>query len=97
MPQGAAGASSLIWIILLFAIMYFLMIRPQQQQQKRRREMLSKLKKGDRIVTVGGIHATITDVREDELTIRIADKVEVELSKSGVGYVKGKDKEKEGE
>jgi preprotein translocase subunit YajC len=95
LPQGSAGAASFIWIVVLFGAMYFLMIRPQQQQQKKRREMLSKLKKGDKIVTVGGIHATIIDVRDDELTVRIADKVEIDLTKSGVGYVKGKDKETE--
>lgn len=81
---------SLVWLVLFSALMYFLIIRPQQQQQKKRNQMLSSLKAGDRIVTVGGIVGTITQVRDESLTVKIADRVEIELTKSGVGYVKEK-------
>ncbi|MBI2915057.1 MAG: preprotein translocase subunit YajC [Firmicutes bacterium] len=73
----------------MFVVFYMLLWRPQQQQQKRRREMLASLKKGDRVVTAGGIHGEITGMKEDTLTVRIADKVEVKISKSGVSQVKG--------
>lgn len=76
-----------MWIIMLFGIMYFLMIRPQQMQQKKRREMLAALRRGDRIVTVGGIYGTILEVRPETVLLKIADRVEIELSKNGVGAV----------
>lgn len=84
---STAQAGSFIWIIMLFGIMYFLMIRPQQMQQRRRREMLAALRRGDRIVTVGGIYGTILEVRPETVLVKIADRVEIELSKNGVGAV----------
>lgn len=93
--QAAQGTGSLIGsflpIIVIFAVFYFLLIRPQQQQQKKRREMLQSLRKGDRVVTVGGIHGEITAIDEEDLTLRIADKVEVRMSRAGVSRVKGKE------
>ena len=80
---------NLIFVVLLFGLMYFMLIRPQQQQRKKRDQMLASLKKGDKVVTLGGIHGTITDMADDSITLRIADKVEIKLSKSGVGYVLG--------
>jgi preprotein translocase subunit YajC len=80
---------NLIFVVLLFGLMYFMLIRPQQQQRKKRDQMLSSLKKGDKVVTLGGIHGTITDMADDSVTLRIADKVEIKLAKSGVGYVLG--------
>jgi len=87
--QGAGWLGAWLPLIILFAIFYFLLIRPQQVQQRKRRDMLQSLKKGDKVVTVGGIHGTITEIRDDELKLRIADKVEIELSRSGVGQVLG--------
>ncbi len=85
------GAGAFIYIAIFFAILYFLMIRPQQKQQKKRKQMLDELKVDDAIVTIGGIHGRITKLREDSMTVRIADKIEVEFDRSAVGYVKGKD------
>ena len=90
--EGAAASfASFIPLIIVFVVFYFVLIRPQQQQQKKRQQMLGELKKGDKVVTVGGIHGEITEVHDDEVTLRIADKVEIRLSRSGVGRVKGKD------
>jgi len=91
--DGAAAATwgSLIPLIVVFIVFYFVLIRPQQQQQKKRQEMLAQLKKGDKVVTVGGIHGEITAVYDDEVQLRIADKVEIRLSRSGVGRIKGKE------
>ncbi|MBS3977399.1 MAG: preprotein translocase subunit YajC [Syntrophomonadaceae bacterium] len=75
------------YLLIFFAIIYFMMIRPQQKQQKQRREMLSKLRTNDHIVTIGGVHGRITRLKEDRLSLRIADKVEVELEKSAVAHV----------
>lgn len=84
MPQQFA---SLLPLILLFALMYFMMIRPQQQQQKKRQAMLDALRKGDKVVTIGGIHGTITEIRENVLGLKIADKVEIKINRTAVGAV----------
>ncbi len=76
-----------LWFALLIGIMYFLMIRPQQKEQKARAEMIRALKPGDRIVTYGGIAGVITKVDDVSVKVRIAEKVEVDVFKSGVGRV----------
>ncbi len=85
--QGAGGFSSLIPIILMFVIFYFLLIRPQQKKTKEHREMITKLKKGDRIITSGGLHGRITAVGETTMTVEIADKVRVKVARSNVAQV----------
>ena len=82
--QGAAGFSGFIPIILMFVIFYFLLIRPQQKRQKDHRSMVSNLKKGDRIVTSGGLYGRITGIDETTLTVEIADKVRVKVARSNV-------------
>ena len=79
--------TGLLPLIALFAVMYFLMIRPQQKQQKERRAMLEALKKGDRAITIGGIHGTVVDLDESVVTLRIAEKVEIKLNRSAIGAV----------
>lgn len=90
-PAQPNWFSALLPFILMFAIFYFILLRPQQQQQRRRRQMLEALKRGDKVVTIGGIHGEITAIKDDVLTLRIADKVEVKLSRSGVGSVRGQE------
>jgi len=85
--QGAAGFTSLIPIILMFVIFYFLLIRPQQKKSKEHREMINRLKKGDRIITSGGLHGQITAVSETTMTVEIADKVRVKIARGNVGQV----------
>ncbi len=80
--------------VVAIVVFYLLMMRPQQVQRRRRREMLSKLKKGDRVVTAGGLHATIQDVDGDLLTLELAPNLRVKADREGVNYVRGrKDKE----
>lgn len=89
---GAGGwAGALLPFVLMFAVFYFVLIRPQQQQQRRRREMLDSVKVGDKVVTVGGIHGEITAVTDEEVRLRVADKVELRINRQGVGQVKGSD------
>lgn len=76
--------SSVIWLVLLFAVMYFLMIRPQQKEQRLRAEMIRNLKPGDKIVTNGGLCGVITKVEDITVKVRIAEKVEVEVFKTGI-------------
>ncbi|MDP2643462.1 MAG: preprotein translocase subunit YajC [Desulfobacterales bacterium] len=83
--QGGGGFGAFVPLLLMFAIFYFLLIRPQQKRTKQHREMIDTLKKGDRIVTSGGIHAKITGVSDSTLTVEIADKVRVKINRSNVG------------
>ncbi len=74
-------------LILLVVIFYFLLIRPQQKQQKARKELLGSLKKGDRVVTIGGIHGVIKEISENVLTLRIADNVNIKFARAGVDRI----------
>lgn len=93
-PQAAAFQSFLPFI-LMFLIFYFLLIRPQQKQEKERRAMLGALKKGDDVVTVGGLKGTIVDFEEkgadNYVVLRVADKVELRFLRSAVNRVIKKD------
>lgn len=84
---------TIIWFVLLIGIFWFLVLRPQRQEQKKREEMIRALRRGDRVVTMGGMHGTITEMADDTVQMRIADKVEITVSRSSVGQVlAGKDK-----
>jgi len=82
--EGAAGFSGFIPLILMFVIFYFLLIRPQQKRSKEHRQMVSNLKKGDRVITTGGIHGRITGLDDTTLTVEIADKVRVKVARGNV-------------
>ncbi|MDP1667650.1 preprotein translocase subunit YajC [Phaeovulum sp.] len=91
---GAAAGSALtqfIPLILIFAIMYFLLIRPQQKKAKEHRAMVEALRRGDMVVTSGGIIGKVTHVREDgELEVEIATGVKVRVVKGTVAQVLSK-------
>ena len=102
---GLDGLGGLLPLVLIFVVFYFLLIRPQQKKAKEHREVLSNLRRGDRIVTNGGLLGTITRVPNDtELMVEIADGVKVRvlrgmvaesLSKSDPAPAKSKDKGKD--
>lgn len=81
---GVGGLGGMLPFILIFVVFYFLLIRPQQKRQKEHREMLGALKKGDRVITGGGIYGRITGVDENVLTVEIADKVRVKVNRANV-------------
>jgi preprotein translocase subunit YajC len=83
-PQTITG---LLPIVVLFAVFYFLLIRPQQKQQKKRKEMLASLKKGDKIITIGGIYGTIKELRDTDLTLRIGDNLDIRMTRYSVDRV----------
>lgn len=89
-PGGVRGTlgSPLIMMALIFIIFYFLLIRPQQIKQKKHREMLQNLGMGDEVVTNGGIHGTITRIKEDVVILKVAEKIEIQISKSAIAYRK---------
>ncbi|HOJ77562.1 MAG TPA: preprotein translocase subunit YajC [Bacillota bacterium] len=89
---GASGLLNLLPMIIVFGAFWFLLVMPQRKQQKERNEMLSNLKKGDKIITIGGMHGEIVDLDDDEVRLRISDKVEVKFNRSAVAKVKGEKK-----
>jgi preprotein translocase subunit YajC len=91
--DAAAGGgllSSLIMFVPLILIFYFLLIRPQQQRQKKHREMIDAIKKGDTVVTAGGLIGKVTRVADAEVTVELADGVRVRALKGMIADVKDK-------
>ncbi len=86
-PSGAAGLASFVPLILVFVIMYFLMIRPQQKRMKEHRAMVEALKKGDEIVTQGGLIGKVVAVRDNEAEVEIASGVKVRVVRSTIASV----------
>jgi preprotein translocase subunit YajC len=84
MAQEGSMIGSFLPLIILFAIFYFLIIRPQQKQQKSHREMLDSLKKGDKIVTTGGLMAEVVKVEENFIKIKLNEDTIVKLERSFV-------------
>jgi len=83
--QGG-GLGMLLPIVFIFLIMYFLMIRPQQKKHRQHQLMLQSLKKGDRVVTSGGILATVLNIKEQEniVVLKLAENVKVEIQKGAI-------------
>jgi len=92
MPVQSAQVSPLmnfIPIIFIFVIFYFMLILPQKRKEKEHRTMLANLKKNDEVVTTGGIHGTVVNVKETTVVMRVDENVKFEIEKSCVAYVKG--------
>lgn len=79
--------TQLVMLGAFFLIIYFTMIRPQQKQQKQRKEMLSNLKKGDDIVTIGGIEGQIKSLTDEKIILKVAHNVNLTMLKSSVGQM----------
>jgi preprotein translocase subunit YajC len=87
-PAGGFNPSSMVYLVCLGVIFYFLAIRPQSQRQKEQEAMIKTIKTGDKVVTSGGIHGLVSNVKETTLIVKIADNVKIELDKSCIGSVK---------
>ena len=74
-------------IAAMLVIFYFLLYRPQKKAQREREEMLNSLKKGSKVVTIGGIYGTIVELKEEVIKLKIADNVEIEMSRSSVNSI----------
>jgi len=96
-PTGAAAFMNFVPFIAIIAIFYFLIIRPQNKKQKETQKMLQALKKGDRVVTIGGIHGTIQSVKESSVILRVDDTTKIEVNRSAVSQVTTQAKEEEDE
>ena len=94
--DGTGGGGSWISFLMfpaIIAIFYFLMIRPQNKKQKETQKMLAALKKGDRVVTIGGIHGIIQSVKEQSVIVKIDDNVKVEFSRNAISTIETAAKE----
>jgi preprotein translocase subunit YajC len=84
----------LLPFLLIFGVFYFLIIMPQRKRQQQLQAMISELKSGDRIITTGGIIATVTAAREASLIVRSADKTMLEISRAAVAGLHGDEEKK---
>ena len=90
MPQSSV-ANPLVQffpLVLIFIIFYFLLIRPQKQKEKEHQKMIEGIDKNDEVVTLSGIHATVVNVKEKTLILRIDENVKMEVEKSSIAYIK---------
>ncbi|MDR1444597.1 MAG: preprotein translocase subunit YajC [Treponema sp.] len=94
-PQGGAFLQFLPFVAII-AIFYFLIIRPQNKKQKETQRMLGALKKGDKVVTIGGIHGIIQNVREHSVVLKVDDNVRLEFNRSAISSVESVAKEDKG-
>lgn len=100
--QGASAAASLISMLLslvfMVAIFYFLLIRPQRKKDKKVKEMLNSLKQGDRVTTIGGIFGTITNIKDDTITLAVgAQRTEMVFARWAIRSVEAVSVENDGE
>ncbi len=84
---GGGGLGAFLPLIIIFAIFYFLLIRPQQRKAKQHKQLLSDLKKGDKVVNSGGLHGVITGLGDDVVTVEISPKVRVKITRGSIAGV----------
>ena len=82
-PQGG-GWSMWIMLALIFVVMWFFMIRPQRKQQKELQSFRDSLKKGDKVVTIGGIYGTVCEIKENNVLIEVDNNVKIRVSKNAL-------------
>ncbi|TGY88573.1 preprotein translocase subunit YajC [Marinicauda algicola] len=91
---GGGGASAFLIqiapLILIFVVFYFLLIRPQQQRMKKHREMIENLRRGDEVVTAGGMIGKVTRIAENEVTVELAENVRVKVVKHTISEVRSR-------
>jgi len=83
-PEAGNFFISLLPLILIFAIFWFLVIRPMRQQQKRRQEIIDNLKRGDKVVTNGGVYGEVAAIEEAVVHLKVADKTKIKVSRSAI-------------
>jgi preprotein translocase subunit YajC len=85
---GMAAFQQIIPLVFMFVIFYFLLIRPQQKKAKAHKALLESMKKGDNVITAGGVHGKITGVENDLVTLEIANNVNIKITKSYIAAIK---------
>jgi preprotein translocase subunit YajC len=85
--EGESGGfdwTIIIFLVLIFAIFYFLLIRPQRKRQKEQRELMEGLKRGDKVITAGGIYGVVESVSEDSVLVKVDSGATMRVAKSSV-------------
>lgn len=98
LAEGDGGSNLLVTLlpfILMFAIFYFLLIRPQQKKQRTRGAMLNNLRKGDKVVTIGGMHGTISEITDDTIVLKVNDVTKLTFDRSSINNVTARSETKE--
>lgn len=96
-PSASAPGSMLVSffpVILIIVVFYFLMIRPQSKKQKETERMLNALKKGDKVITIGGIHGVVSSVKENTVIVKVDDDCKIEFNRTAISTVELSDEEK---
>jgi preprotein translocase subunit YajC len=88
-PEGAEGEGGFDWtliifIVLLIAVFYFLIIRPQRRQQKRHQELMQELKRGDKVITTGGIYGVVESLSDDSVVLKIESGGTIRIARSSI-------------
>ena len=91
-PAGLAG--SFIPLLLIIVIFYFFLIRPQNKKQKETEKMLNSLKKGDKVITIGGIHGVVSSVKEHTVIVKVDENTKIEFNRSAISSKELSDEEK---
>ena len=97
--SGGGGSAnpiaSLLPFVLMFVVLWLLILRPQMKKQKAQQRMIDELEKGDQIVTSGGLHGVIQNIKDDIIVVKIAENVKIEVSRAAVSRVKNKEEQPE--
>ncbi len=88
---GGSMATTLITFVLIILIFWFLIIRPQRKKDKEAKAMLAAIKKGDKVVTIGGIHGTVVMVKDTTVILKVDDSARIEFNKNAISSVLNKD------
>ncbi|MDD2372876.1 MAG: preprotein translocase subunit YajC [Syntrophomonadaceae bacterium] len=90
MSMGAANAQSwlsmLVWLGVFILIFYVFLIMPRKKEEKRHKTLLEEMKKGDKVVSIGGINGTIARIKDDTVVLKISENTEVEFLKKAIAY-----------
>lgn len=90
--QGGGGFAAFLPFILIMVVIYFLMIRPQSKRQKEKRKMLENIKKGDRVITIGGIHGSVAGIKNNGkvVVLKVDKNINITVNKSAIAGLAGK-------
>jgi len=94
-PAGEPGGEANIWtmlipLVLIVAIFYFIMIRPQRKKQKEHQQLVEELKRGDRVITAGGIYGVIESTSEDSIVIKVESGTTIRVARNSVTIKRGR-------
>jgi len=87
-PEGAEGGgfdwTMIVFLLVIFALLYFVMIRPQRKRQKQHQQLLEELRRGDKVITTGGIHGVVESISEDSVVIKVESGVTMRVARGSV-------------